>query len=202
MTAGSRGSPALASSILAHIPAWGWERRQTNTEITVAIGNDTASTGNKLQRRCKQLLLIAVVCDVSMLLNHLSGIQVFVVLRVRSVTRRRRRFVLRSGTVHEVKEAGLFVGTGLLLLLAVSLSPDLREELGRLTVNMFVVFDNAFGDYNGSRNDMRHPNLEFEGHIESTKSHLSTFIVPRCRLLLLFFEQHSFRSLTLWRRRL
>ena len=39
---------------------------------------------------------------------------------------------------------------------------------------MFVVSDNVFGDYNGSRNDMRNPKLEFEGHIVSTKSHLST----------------------------
>ena len=69
-------------------------------------------------------------------------------------------------------------------------------------MNMFVVFDNVFGDYNGSRNGMRNPNLEFEGHIESTKSHLSTFIVPRCPLPLHFFEQNFFRSLALWRGRL
>ena len=165
----------------------------------MAIENDTALTGNHLSRRGKQLLLTAVVCDASMLLNHFSGIQVFVVPPVRSIIRRRRRFVLRSGTVHEVQEAGLFIGTGLLMLLAVSLSPGLREEWGRMTVNMFVVFDNVFGNYNGSRNDMRNPILEFEGHIESTKSHLSTFIVPRCPLpLLLFFEQNFFRSLALW----
>ena len=102
VTAGSRGSPALVASILAHIPAWGWVRRQAATGITVAIEDDTAFTGNQLQRRGKQLLLIAVMCDVSMLLNHLSGIQVFVVPPVRSIIRRRRRFVLGNGTVHEV----------------------------------------------------------------------------------------------------
>ena len=69
----------------------------------VTIENDTALTGNQLQRRGKQLLLITVVvCDASMLLYHFSGIQVFVVPPVRSIIRRRRRFVLRSGTVHEV----------------------------------------------------------------------------------------------------
>ena len=102
MTAGSRGSPALAASILAHIPAWGWVCRQADTGITVAFENDTALTGNQLQQRGKQLLLIAVACDASVLLNNLSGIQVFVVPPVRSIIRRRRMFVLRSGTVHEV----------------------------------------------------------------------------------------------------
>ena len=67
---------------------------------------------------------------------------------------------------------------------------------------MFVVPDNVFGDYNGSSNDMGNPKLEFEGHIVSAKSPLSTFLVPPCPLLLLFFEQHFFRSLALWRRRL
>ena len=67
-----------------------------------AIENNTPLMGNQLQRRAKQLLLIAVVCDAKMLLNHLSGIQVFVVPPVRSIIRRRPRFVLRSGTVHEV----------------------------------------------------------------------------------------------------
>ena len=100
MTAGSRGSPALAALILAHIPAWGWVRRQADTGITGAIENDTALTGNR--RRVKQLLLIAVVCDASMLLNPLTGIQGIVVPSVRSIIRRRCGFVLRSGTVHEV----------------------------------------------------------------------------------------------------
>ena len=73
-----------------------------DTGITVAVENDTALTANQLQRRRKQLLLVAVACDASMLLNHLSGIQVFVVPPVRSIIWRRRRFVLRSSTVHEV----------------------------------------------------------------------------------------------------
>ena len=102
VNAGNRGSPALIVSVLANIPAWGWVRRQADTGTTVAIENDTALTGNQLQRRGKQLLLIAVVCDASMSLNHLSGIQAFVVPPVRSIIRRMRRFVLRSGTVHEV----------------------------------------------------------------------------------------------------
>ena len=75
----------------------------------------------------------------------------------------------------------------------------LAEVFSQLAIHLF---DNVFGDYNGSRNDVRNPNLEFEGHIESTKSHLSTFIVPRCLLPLLFLEQHFFRSLALWWRRL
>ena len=96
----------------------------------------------------------------------------------------------------------MFVGTGMLLLLAVSLPPGLREEWGRFTVNFFGgVRQRISVDYNSSRNEMRSLNLQFEGHIESTKSHLSTFVVPRCPLLLLFFEQH-FRSLALCRGRL
>ena len=101
-----------------------------------------------------------------------------------------------------VYEAGLFVGIGLLLLLAVSLSPGLCEEWGRLTVLMFLMFANVFDDYIGSASDMRNPSLEFEGHVESTKSHLSTFIAPHCPLPLLFFEQHFFRIRALWRGRL
>ena len=77
-------------------------RRQADTGITVAIENDMALTGNHLQRRGKQLLLLTVVCDDSMFLNHLSEIQVLVVPPVRSIIRRRRRFVVRSGTAHEV----------------------------------------------------------------------------------------------------
>ena len=73
-----------------------------DTEITVAIENDTALTGNQLQRKSKQLLLIAVVRGASILLNPLSGIQVFVVPPVRAMIRRRRRFVLRSDTVHDI----------------------------------------------------------------------------------------------------